>query len=724
MGKRERRRRRERARQQAADRNIAADLVTVQPSEEDPHLKVIVAADASSEVRSMCVAYWALAPDGAWKHAVPDPSTTATVSANSYAVALRLACSQCGRPVSVRTRRQLARLQSPGRRCASCTSSVVPRPTDGEATTSIERNDEAEPQALIPRPVIEPVPEAPEELVTLGRRYWEIVSRDPNSACVAWRFRAASLEGHGWGKPHVAAAAGVRAILPDRSCRRCGGPLTLTSRWAYQQLFEGGDPGCVDCTPRMQDALRRLHDPEHVAERTALQEQAQRARTEQDIKRQWSAQQREAIRERYPVRHLQEAPIPHAGVRTELTALALLRYATSANPLGPVDLWEAPLLPEPQLVAGAVAETVRAGLLAVHPDSVTGAFTWEEPRTAEEALARAGGDLDAVGQPELSDRYYPTRAAHYSPYGSSLGTGAAALDAHLIDRLNPARMTLERQHELLGVLVELIAREAMRYFDYQLQVRHLPAVPDTHFVRLRDATERAAEALSLGEINNLAWRAAVRAADAAQIYPGAPRANMSTHAVNRFEAYVQDAVGGGLDYPLKPYTNSNVELSAATRTLFYTVLDKNPVTTSRADAEREMPPAVPSVAPGGDTSPDTVQPLPLDTSLAWLRRHPEDWTPEGFIAYLQGLQNLDDGPETNTSAPVLAEAAMSLATVWRDLSGATGDARAAALGAASAARLMTTPVTYDLVSGYCGQWIIDGFVTESEARRGRKPGDD
>ncbi|MFF4605915.1 hypothetical protein ACFY12_24640 [Streptomyces sp. NPDC001339] len=570
--------------------------------------------------------------------------------------------------------------------------------------------------------MIEPVAEAPEELVALGRRYWEIVARDPNSAWVAWRFRATSLEIHGWGKPHVAAAAGVRAILPDRSCPRCAGPLTLTSRWAYQQLSEGGDPACVDCTPRIQDALRRLHAPEHVAERTALQEQAQRARSEQDIKRQWSAQQREAIRDGYPVRHLKEAPIPHAAVRTELTALALLRYAASANPLGPVDQWEALLLPEPQLVAGAVAETVRAGLLAVHPDSVTSAFIWEEPQTAEEALAKAGGDLDAVGQPELSDRYYPTRAAHYSPYGSGLGTGAAGLDAHLIDRLNPARMTLERQHELIDVLVELIAREALRYFDYQLQVRHLPAVPDTHFVRLRDATERAAGALSLGEINNLAWRAAVRAADAAQIHPGAPRANMSTHAVNRFEAYVQDAMGGGLDYPLKPYTNSNVELSAATRTLFYTVLEKNPVTTTRADAERDMPPAVPPATPGEDTSPDTVQPLPLDASLAWLRLHPEHWTPEGFIEYLQGLQSLEDGPDTNTSASVLAEAATSLTAVWRDLSGATGDAHTAALGAASAARLMTTPVIYDLVGGNCGQWILDGFVTQSEARRESEAG--
>lgn len=156
-------------------------------------------------------------------------------------------------------------------------------------------------------------------------------------------------------------------------------------------------------------------------------------------------------------------------------------------------------------------------------------------------MREAEGDLDAVEAPQPTGSLYLLRARYYAPCGTSAGKAVEQLDAHLTAALDPVVMNAGRQDGLLAVAHELIAEEGLRYFTNRLEDLHLPAVPENHYARLSEAAYKVAEHRSLGEIYNLVWRAARAAAEAAQKNPRAPRAYMSTHAVNRFETDAQRA---------------------------------------------------------------------------------------------------------------------------------------------------------------------------------------
>lgn len=188
--------------------------------------------------------------------------------------------------------------------------------------------------------------------------------------------------------------------------------------------------------------------------------------------------------------------------------------------------------------------------MRIHPSSPHDAFVWN-PETFEEALHEAEGDLDNIATPELTDAFYPLKARYFAPIGTSAGTAAEHLDAHLTAALSPAAMTSGQQEDLLATARELIAEEAQRYFTNRLEELHLPPVPDNHGARLQEAAFKVAEHRPLREIYNLVWRATRAAAEAAQKNPRAPRAHMSTHAINRFEADGQRAVAD-LGWELKP----------------------------------------------------------------------------------------------------------------------------------------------------------------------------
>lgn len=112
MGKRERRRKRQRAKQQAAAPQLP---VTVLYPEADPLLRVEISPEASAAVRELCASYWQISADGSWNSRVGDLAgdtrwVSATVSGASRAVLLASRCRACAEPLVARSRAQAVSL--------------------------------------------------------------------------------------------------------------------------------------------------------------------------------------------------------------------------------------------------------------------------------------------------------------------------------------------------------------------------------------------------------------------------------------------------------------------------------------------------------------------------------------------------------------------------------------------------------------------------------------
>jgi hypothetical protein len=701
------------------------------PGEEAPVLRVVVDDEAPDEVSKRALCYWSLNEDGTWTNRVADLGlaswVTETVSAHVYAQVLTLACPDCGALPHVRTRSELGTIRSVRhnsalcKECASKPQPVIPPPAQSpeQGPSQQQDGDDAEDTSQeepTPRLEFDLLEGAPEELVAIAQQYWSLAYLEQEGQYAVWTGPVKAIDTTGWGPAHIAAGAAARARMPGRSCPTCSGPLTLTSRTAFEQACFGSTPDCVNCTPALLEKMNKLRDPSRSAGTPARQRTS--PRTEQKgAEARWVEQRNEAIRSQYKVRFLPEVAPPTASVRTEATALALLHYAPSTTPIGPVRLWAEPLDPDPLRTIG---DLLASGFLLIHPDSAPGAFCWE-PEDFREAISAAGGDIDAVQPPQLTNRYYAREAVHYVPYGTSMGTAAENLTAHLTARLTPDRFDHGRREELLLLLEELIAAEALRYFDLQLEKRHLPPVPDNHLARLKDVAQRGSSTLSLGELNNLVWRAARSAADAAQRNPQAPRANMSTFAVNCLETYVQQALAD--PQPIKPYTFDASLLAALTRTVFYTVLNADPFTTGVVQADQILPEPEPPAGPceaeerhqaeerpkadvetAGEASDDKEMDKAI---LAWLAGHRSEWTAKDFTDHLLYLQSQTLAPRPAPKHYAQAAAAGRVNYLYHDLAALLdGNDQDAVLAACASAQHLLN----DQEHGAVGQEVVEQFV--------------
>ncbi len=730
MGKRERRRRRERAKLE-----IGEPTVLLYPSSGDSQLRVTINAECSEQAKNLCARYWALDTEGTWVFRVADLGlvswVTATVASVSHADVLH---PGCGQEVVVRSRSEHSNAKSGISRCRDCAEASaespdggqveneLPEPPQDDGTVAEEPDDNG--FELLPLE-LRRYSGVPEELASIGAQYWERACQDASHGFVHWSRKVTSIDTRAWGPAHIAAATGVQATVPTRSCSRCEGLLVLTSRTAYDNLCLGQSAVCVQCTPKLLEKMQRLLDPERVAQRRSKQAQAEeqtvrRGRTQQLAAR-WEAAQHAAVAAEHPVVFTPESPVPKADVRTEAVVLALLRFAPHTSPITPLRMWPEPLHPVPDDGATAVATAVQTGILAVHPDSPPTAFIWE-PADVHEALTQAGGDVDAVPEPQLSNRYLPREASHYVPHGTSMGTSVSVLDAHLAARLEFGPDTAEdRQLQLVELVQEVIAAETVRYFDHQLEKRHLPPVPDHHVARLRDAAARAAAARSLGELNNLCWLAGARAADATQKNPQAPRANMSTYAVNTFETLVQNALADP-QKTVKPYDHEY--LSALARTVFYTILDAPPFTTRVDDVRRRFSrqPDAPGTKAAEETGIKlTLEPATLVTDVEWLSSHQDWWVPGDFYQHLMVLGALRHVPDAEADDTALGEAAHALHQILRDNSAITEDPVQAVISTCHAARLLTRVVAREGVTGAAGHWIVADFIYRTMGSDGAHP---
>lgn len=729
MGKgkarRDRRRRRDRAKQATARQsttkppadNIGEKLLL--PSAQQPLLRVEISADASAEMRNLCSRYWAMDTDGTWTTRVSDLGlaswVTSSVANCSMAYALHPSCEK---ETLVGSRTDMTAASSMIRRCRDCSGhkraeNAVPPPRQETDPPDSNATGDTEPECGLPPLTLEHAHGVPEELHTIGERYWSVAYHDHEIGMVVWKGTTSTIDTSGWGPAYIAAAAGVIASVATHACDRCDGQLTLTSRSAYERLCVGGSATCVDCTPGLRDKIKRLIDPQRIQQRRAKQERAQQqAEIDKKTSRwdtQWKEWQREAVITQYPDALTPEADIPQADVRTEAATLALLRFSPQVAPIPPVRTWPAdPLHPVPAQAGDVIAAATRARLLRVHPDTHVNAFVWDPP-SLHDALAQVSGDLDELPFPQLTNRYLPREATHFVPYGPSKGTAVDALDAHLAKRLDPSQLTGERQEQFLDLVQELIAAEAIRYFDYQLEVRHLPPVPENHVARLQEAAARAAGTRSLGELNNMAWLAVVRASDAAQKHPQAPRPNMTTYAVNTFESGVQRLLSDP-DKKLPPYDHDRI--SAMSRLVFYNLLDANPFITTRDDARSLLPPPAQSTGPSAGQTDTTfdLQPETLDSDIRWLHEHQDLWSADELRDHLLLIRALRHVPDATDDDVELAVAARSLQEILQENQEITDNALQAALNTCSAARLLSRPVTREEITGPAGHWIVADFV--------------
>ena len=414
----------------------------------------------------------------------------------------------------------------------------------------------------------------PEHLVELGSAYWQfdVVDQFGNPD---WSFSASELATDGLGAIQHIAAAAVRAVVADATCDTCGRELVARTRTDVMGVLAGGQATCVPCDSRYVTAVIRM--------RAALDGDRYRRvvseRTLGEAERAWNGDRLATIREHYKVELSADHTPPIAPCDASVIILAILRFCPfdrqAPGLIHPAERWTTPLVANTAGHHDAVVRALRADLMAIYPSGLN-TFVFE-PKTFQDALVAAGGELEKIGPAQLTGSFYPLKASYYVPYGPSMGTAVERLDAHLVRRLALPALTDADRLGMLGMLAQAIAAEAVRYFNHQIEWNSLPPVPEEHAPRLYEAALKAAEYMPLGRLYAQAWRAAKDGAAAAHRHRLPNSARMSTHAVNQFERFVADRT----QLEGKPYGEVDaVPLAAVTRVLFRTVLDADPMATT------------------------------------------------------------------------------------------------------------------------------------------------
>ncbi|APU15229.1 hypothetical protein [Actinoalloteichus fjordicus] len=162
---------------------------------------------------------------------------------------------------------------------------------------------------------------------------------------------------------------------------------------------------------------------------------------------------------------------------------------------------------------------------------------------------------------------------------------SAALDAHLLDRLDPALMTSSRRLELVDLLVDVIAAEAVRYTQHELAQAGFCTVEEDRLLDLRASLRPAARCRPLGELYCLAWRSVANAKKQQR----APTATATSELVEQIETLAARAARDP-DWWIRAFTSvSTLELAASTRVLFDVILDADPYTTTSAILDEHLP---------------------------------------------------------------------------------------------------------------------------------------
>ncbi|NYH54023.1 hypothetical protein HNR06_003612 [Nocardiopsis arvandica] len=450
----------------------------------------------------------------------------------------------------------------------------------------------------------------PSHLVDVARRYWDLRGLDETGAYPLWRTPVREIDTNGWGgRHHLLAAAASRAVAKGYFCPSCEEELSLPNRTALNKILAGDTRVvCADCHPTLSEEAEEYRDPDAAALRRAERRREEQSLNEAyaDAEERWIKAHREVLGKEFPLHHHPEEEFPELDVRWELAALTVVRNAAEGGIINIRDHPELSVL-SPDGEDAEVMEALRHhGVLRVHPSSAVSSRVWRVTAFGD-AVAEAGGELDGLPMPELTGRYYPLTTRFYVPYGDDLRVAAESAGTRLLRRLTHALKDHRRFDALEGLLTEVIAKEAVRYFDHKLKEHNLPGVPEEKLPRLREAADKLARVRCLGQIYCACWIATRNAAAAAQRTPRAPGVNMTEHGLKSFEDLVQVMVRDDTKYTRAFREDIKFPLSAMTRTLFHTVLDMHPMETGPARI-RQMRPAQPArTAPARN---EVIEPTP------------------------------------------------------------------------------------------------------------------
>ncbi|MEY9911862.1 hypothetical protein ABIA35_008119 [Catenulispora sp. MAP12-49] len=415
---------------------------------------------------------------------------------------------------------------------------------------------------------------APDQIVDIGLAYWQLESVD-KLGVARWTWSTRDISTEGLGAIQHVAAAGVRALVPGEVCRACGDQLAVRTRSDFSAVLAGGAATCVDCDPKYIDGAekaRAVFGSDRYQKTTA---ETAAKRVARDAEQRWNAQRRQVVNDRYKVSFTPDKEIPRGRLEHAVALLTILWHGptTDANPglILPLNKWRHRFTATAD-TSTLVNELNGTGLIRIHPLTAVTTFLFE-PATFADAWSAANGEVDKLAQPQLANRYFPEEACFYVPFGTSMGTAVARMDDHLSGRLRLKELDETDRLQLLALLADAIADEAVRYFDHQIDDKSLPPVPEQHRPRLREAARKAAGYMSLGRLYCQAWRAVRDGAVAAQRHgmPNSP--NMTTHAVNRFEDFASDKSLAASP----PFGQlADLPIAGMTRTLFHVVLDADP----------------------------------------------------------------------------------------------------------------------------------------------------
>lgn len=499
-------------------------------------------------------------------------------------------------------------------------------------------------------------------LVDIAHRYWDLRGLDEAGAHPLWRTPVREIDTNGLGgRRHLLAAAASRAVAKGYFCPSCEEELSLPNRSALNQILSGDTRVvCADCHPTLSEEAEEYRNPDGAALRRAERRRERQSLNEAyaDAEERWLKAHREVLKNEFPLHHHPEEDFPELDVRWELAALTVVRNATEAGMIT-IKGHSEPSSLSPDGGDVDVMETLRhQGVLHVHPSTGVNSRVWRIGSFGD-AVAEAGGDLDDLRVPELTGRYYPLKTRFYIPYGDDIRTAVASADSRLLRGLARAFTDHRRFAALESLLVEVIADEAVRYFDRKSKEHNLLDVPKEKRPRLREAAEKLARVRCLGQLYFAAWAATRNAAAATQRTPRASRASMTEYGLRSFEDLAQEMVRDATKYTRIFREETKFPLSAMTRTLFHTVLDMHPMETGleRLKAMRPAPPVFarkeiaepvskPLVKePESESEPELVHPeleekeFPsVELQARRLAAVPESWSPRDFTNVFQTVR--------------------------------------------------------------------------------------
>lgn len=470
---------------------------------------------------------------------------------------------------------------------------------------------------------IQPVLDAPVDLAELGVRYWKLTGFDGETGMPIWADNTRNLGFEVWAsKVGVAAAAGSVATVLGQSCPECGGPLTLTSREAFRKLLLGQDVRCRRCSPQLEAQSQKILEPANLQRRAAAASRAEASQRESAAHKDLVADRQEAIHSSYPLTADADTILPsRASIDVRVATLALLSNSDAYDPIPSLDASGLLLAPRPRTTADLIGDIISSGLLKQHPSTPTDAFVWAQDESGRTTAT-------------FGESYYPTLLRLYAPFDDDLVTGARDLLENVRECLDLHMLSDIEQKELLLLAERLIAEEAFRYFEHQLDKYRLPQVADPHRERLKLILERGARRFCLGHLYSMAWSAASAATNQAQRVPQMSKQNVTTYGVNSLEKKLQFFIDNP-DQLLAPYDLlDDLPLSAMTRTLFYSVFEADPRTVSVPALGEQLPQTYETFLRTRCSTevPDAAE------SIEWLKRNLASWTPVSFRSALVDVE--------------------------------------------------------------------------------------